>query len=584
MIREDRLKRPPAASGITSLVYLLLLMTGAASGFAATESAVTAELQVPPAEYVIGDPIPLVWRFKNASSEPLAFMWEGCCRLNGRLTVTREGEALNPIPPGAATAHQFAKAVRIDPRASKDFSTLLGDWVILKDSGAYTLQGGYTGVLPQQHPQVPRGINLWRDEAGTAAVSLRVLSVEDYLKQRRERVERRKLSLELSGPATLPPLKPSALKLKVTNTSDTEQTLNWPGDLQVWVVNPTGERLAGAATAIESEPDNLRLAPGGSVLREAPIHSSLVEGEPFGEYQIFLDLAARDEHPRLPSNPVSVHWRLGARQVAELVEHAAQGPATGFRNAPLKLLRTYLTELRGTLADLKPLTPESGALARQLAFAGQLKPLSPRPGPVELALTIADDGAVRFADETLAAITRQRRVEETMTEVYAVRRHLGWEVGVHFQPQPSTRLDHVINAARRLDPLQADLPFPPRSHVLLPNVTVAGTLVFPAVPSPANLVVRVTVNGRELQLQAAVRQPDPAQPQLTAMFSPEEAPRAPFKKLAGPKALENFLAESAPRSPQTLVLAEAALSWEELTAATQPLLKRGWQVEVGLLR
>ena len=136
-------------------------------------ASVEVELQIPRAEtHVLGDPIPLIWRFTNRSPEPLAFMWEGCCRLNGRLTVTKEGEVLAPIPSGQALAHMFAKAERLNPGVGRDFDTFLSDWVVLKETGAYSLQGRYVGFSQLKAARRACG----RGEATTPVIGLNVLS------------------------------------------------------------------------------------------------------------------------------------------------------------------------------------------------------------------------------------------------------------------------------------------------------------------------------------------------------------------------------------------------------------------------
>ncbi|MBL9126422.1 MAG: hypothetical protein JNL97_02185, partial [Verrucomicrobiales bacterium] len=122
-------------------------------GLAAATAAVSLTLHVPEAEtWVLGDAIPLNWRFRNDSKQPLGFMWEGCCRLNGRLEVARVDrgvpEDLGTVPPGQALAHMFAKADRLEPDLAKDYDTRVGDWVALPGTGRYRLRGTYRGVLP----------------------------------------------------------------------------------------------------------------------------------------------------------------------------------------------------------------------------------------------------------------------------------------------------------------------------------------------------------------------------------------------------------------------------------------------------
>ena len=95
--------------------------------------AVTARLSIPPAEInVIGDPVTLTWHFTNPTPRPLAFVWEACCRLNGRLVVSQDGRDLPRIPPGPASAHAFAKPAIILPGRENGFESMLADWVFIQ--------------------------------------------------------------------------------------------------------------------------------------------------------------------------------------------------------------------------------------------------------------------------------------------------------------------------------------------------------------------------------------------------------------------------------------------------------------------
>ena len=159
---------------------------------ASTNEPIHVTIAIPPAQtHVIGDATPLVWRFTNGSTQALAFMWEGCCRNNGKVEMRRQG----PPPPvtgivpshsgpgsgiyspkcdhckqtrklgeisvestvaGPSLAHQFARAVRLAPGATQEFSTLLADWVRLEFTGDYKVRAQYLGVHPKQRPTMPR--------------------------------------------------------------------------------------------------------------------------------------------------------------------------------------------------------------------------------------------------------------------------------------------------------------------------------------------------------------------------------------------------------------------------------------------
>mgnify|MGYP003704418071 CR=1 FL=1 len=70
-----------AQDRIKKLTYI---KGGGEGGAGGAETAVTARLEIPPAEInVIGDPVTLTWHFTNSAAKPMAFVWEACCRLNG---------------------------------------------------------------------------------------------------------------------------------------------------------------------------------------------------------------------------------------------------------------------------------------------------------------------------------------------------------------------------------------------------------------------------------------------------------------------------------------------------------------------
>ena len=83
---------------------------------------VELRLAIPEAPFhVIGDPVPLRWEFVNRGDQRLAFMWEGCCRLNGRVTASLGQLTLHSDPATSAaqlTAHLFARAARLLPGLS----------------------------------------------------------------------------------------------------------------------------------------------------------------------------------------------------------------------------------------------------------------------------------------------------------------------------------------------------------------------------------------------------------------------------------------------------------------------------------
>lgn len=431
-----------------------------ARGAELPEPPVTAQLSIPPAEvHVIGDATPLLWRFQNSGDEPLAFMWEGCCRLNGRLNVTSaEGDPVELIPPGQALAHMFAKAERLDPGVAGEYETRISDWVRLSRSGTYRLQGRYTGVLPTQQPQVPKGLALWRAAAETGPITFTVLSVDDYLKQRAGRAKAQGLELDLHGDDVVTPPRAVQLNLRLSNPGSQGQSVVWPDDFQFWLVDDAGQRVMNVPVYFEGTRVEWSLAAGEDLSHRIELDPTrFFEGVPFGDYRMFVDLSARDGQAlRVPSNPLPLHWRLEDGVVRSLVEQAAAGSKLGFRNAPLKLLRVYLGEIGGALekAGDEAADPKARELALELWRAGQLKPLAPRPGTVAWPLRLRPDGSWLMELAELERVATMLPEPSRLPELYGLRRHLGWTVEFTLEPEAGVTMADLFLAAGEVHSVQ----------------------------------------------------------------------------------------------------------------------------------
>lgn len=555
-------------------VWLVIFCGGIiADGALAPKPAVDAELVIPfAATYVIGDPIPLVWRFKNISDKPLGFMWEGCCRLNGRLEVTQLGQILTPIPPGEAMAHMFAKAERLEPGHSRDFETHLSDWASLSDSGTYELQGQYVGVLPQQQPQVARGLSLWRDTAVTAPIQLTVLKTTDYLRQRAERGQARGLTIELRGPSVLPPQTPVSLRAMVINTSQVTQRAVWPSHFQLWVMTHSGQRLREVAGLIKAPYTEIALPPGSRWTNDIPFAADQLEGQPFGTYEVFLDLAADGpQTPRVPSNSLSIRWELTQNDVASLINRATAGPAVGARNAPLKLLRTYLTEIKSSLValNLGSSSPSAAELARQLQLAAHLKPLAPKPGRVDWEIAVNADGHASFIHPLLNERARDLNiaVSNRVAALFSVRRHLGWDVGLVLKPENETTIARLKLAADQLRTFEPELAAPLHLRPFANNSNVVIHLRHAAVAAAG--VIEVTRSANEVRIGVL------RVSQGLASFSS-------FTRMKDEMAVREWLAAMPEKSPHLLVLPSSDLLYGQLLDLLRPLARSGATVDLKL--
>jgi hypothetical protein len=531
-------------------------------------------LYVPPAEtLVLGDPIPLIWRFRNTSEQPLAFMWEGCCRLNGRVRVTRQDELVTPIPPGSSLTHQFARAETVAAGAVREFPTLVSDWILLPGTGTYRIQGRYTGVLPEQRPQVAKTLELWRDSAEIEAITLNVVSVTDYWALRAKRTAARKLKIELEGPGSLPALNPAELRLRLVNTSDRVQVFEWPTMARLWVLDSRGVRIGNLSGLIEGAVEPLFIPGGGTATRTVPLDTSMIEGEPFGEYQIFVDLTSPDgRQPRAPSNVISAHWRIGAKQVKELLTAAARGAKLGSRNPALKLLRSYLNELREPLEDLADAVVDKGEseLAKQLVLAARLKPMAPTPGRVELRVKIKADNTYELPEGPLAGSAGTKPPLEHLRDVVAVKRHLGWDPAVIFQPDDETPLDVIRVANDELITVAMDLVSPPSALVNTPGLQQPSAVSIVPSEFATELFIRIDKAGKALKWRVGGS--------AMAAVKPPEA--GGLASVADAAEIVALMGKADIKAARPLIKAPRDMAWLDFSNAVQPFVRFCPQIDL----
>ncbi len=546
---------------------------------------VAASIHVPPAEvYVLGDDIPLVWRFTNQSTNPLAMLWEGCCRLNGKLAVTAGGQVVDVLPPGASSFHTFSKAETLPPGKLMEFSSRLVDWVRLPMGGEFELGGRYTGVLPSQRPQIPTGLALWTGTATATPMKLAILSVDDYLAQRTARSRERGIELGLAGPDRLPPVAPVKFTATLRNLGDSAQSLDWPGTIQLWLVDERGWRLEKGLRHLPIPGEHLTIPPQGELKREFQLSSADLNGEPFGDLKMFLDLGpANAEVKRLPSSSLQVAWNLGPAEAVSLLNDAAGGPAAGMRNPSLKLLRQYLAALQPHLRDLideQLINDRARNLKAELLLAGCVQPLSPRPGPVFLPLQSNAPGAwsVALPGATCEAIAGLETAAQ-VDRIASIRRHLGWDLTIEAKPVSATPLGEMFALAKSLAPQQAQLAAPltwrqPQSSGLATN-QVQFPIEFPA----ANVVIRLRVIAGETSIEVARKPAQPNRPAWLNLLSADEVRTLPGTKLADSVALKTWLALGA-STLQPVVLADESVVCGELLRLLQPLIDMSLRISI----
>jgi hypothetical protein len=274
---------------------------------------------------------------------------------------------------------------------------------------------------------------------------------------------------------------------------------------------------------------------------------------------------------------VDLQWELGVAEIEQLLELAASGSRVGLRNAPLKLLRVYLSEIGGGLAAVD--RPSAGAafltLRDQLRLASCLKPRAPIPGRVELTLEVSKDGTMRLGEPgVIDCLTALRRAEgdevARLKQVLAVRRHLGWEIGLEVRPDPQVTVGAVFRGLQPYFDSGLELAGPPRALVPGQGTNMPTAVVFRPAFIPAGLLVRLRHENNGITTAVARKAIVGSGSSMAALFKADEVAGAAFNPVAD---LGRTVQELEP-AMQSLVMADASLTWSELLEAVGPLLER----------
>ena len=440
----------------------LLLGLGQPLGQAENSSPVQLRLNTPEAPFhVIGDPAPLNWEFINPGNQRLAFMWEGCCRLNGRVSATLGEVTLQSEPfsdPAQLMAHRFARAARLYPGKSVKFETGISDWLEIRKSGTYQLSARYTGLLDNQRPNVTPGWQLWRQSAVSAPVETTLLTAPDYVARRTDLAKETGLALALTKNRSWDPIEGTQLTLTLRNLSEKQISIAWPSALGLWILDANGRRVPLSLTQIKSAPEKLHIESNSQAQKIVSLDGRALESKPFGAYQVFIDYKTGDL--RTPSNTIGIDWQLDQAQLTGLLHAASGGAKTGLRNKPLKLLRLHIAALGPALGQVNPgpFDEKGQRLLQELKLAAKLKPFGPKPGLLTVRLSIEQDGSLRFANQALGqALPSRGGIVEKLGSLTAIRRHLGWAVAVELQPKNGVTEKQASEALQSLRALQPHL-------------------------------------------------------------------------------------------------------------------------------
>jgi hypothetical protein len=408
-----------------------------------------------------------------------------------------------------------------------------------------------------------------------------LVSVAEYLGQRTDRVKRTGIDASVVGPERLPALGDVPLTIAVTNTGSAVVDFRWPLDADLWFVDSGGIRVHRAPKKPAGDDEVVALPPKGVWTRSFNVAAADLGGAAFGDYRVFVDFpATTNGRPRVASAPHSLRWSLGATEVSTLLNDAARGSGVGARNAPLRVLRQYLGLIETTLASMSgsPLIPKAEDLRQQLLTAAKLRDIPTRAGRADLRIRVMEGGGWRI-DEPVVARAVAGSAANQLRTVMEARRHLGFEVAANLQPDESATIRDVAAVATGLGQVTADMATAPRFIAEAPTNMVPGSLTIQSGAVPANLVLRLQRQA-DGSVQASLVKAVPG----VAMLKPENLTDAKFDFISDKSDVSAPIRDGSVSAVQALVLTSGDLSWSEVRPWLDPLLGRGLQVDLSVVR
>jgi hypothetical protein len=381
-------------------------------------------IQAPAKFYVIGDAIPIEWRFTNTTDEPLGMLWEGCCFTYGEIIAeTTAGERAPPklpprppnAPPGwipdpkaAQSWHAFPQITRIEPRKSVSFQTVLDNWVEIGKSGHYKLTASYTGA-PDSALQRRSKIKLWNGKAEAKAVEFELLTPNEYLARKAAPDD---LSLQVGAvkvdPIWKPVTSPYFISCRVHNGAKEAREVSY----DLWILDEQGRRVIPDAIIpgiTRFSPQRTTVAPEADAdLRWKLESSDLLNLALEKPYLVFANCLCEGE--RFPSPHATFEWRIERQDVLRLLHNANDRGKIGARSDPYRVLRRYLFEIEPILktlsvhSELDELKYSEKSLITDLLAGAALKRLLAGKNALNLTLMLDDAGNWSALPKEAAAI------------------------------------------------------------------------------------------------------------------------------------------------------------------------------------
>ncbi len=537
---------------------VLAMMTFAAFAYAGEADAekvdavkgreILLTVTVPPRPfYVIGESIPIEWKFTNTTSEPMGMLWERCCLTYGGVSMVDEkGERLErkvpPPPPDAPPGwtpdpkalqafHAFPPISQIAPHDSVTFTTVLDNWVELAHGGKFKVTARYAGA-PASALQQGEKVKMWNGSAEAPSFELELLTPREY-------VEKRGGLGEIGAQVTpdsqvLKPGEPLKFTLVASSIRQKYSKLSFG----VWILDPSGKRVTSERAVVENEIElgtHEAKPVETSVSPEAMLGQSLAPG-----YSAFVDLIDLDEpSQRFPSKPVTFSFELNRDSVLALIRDAVKHPGVrGERSLSMRSLRAYLKQAEPFLrADgfASALTEDAEKkLCADLRLAAAVAHLADKQQVYRVGVAEAEPGMWKLADAGLATelnwdVPKIKEVTaNNLAAIQAIHNHLGGRIAFEILANPKTRVLDIRNLCDQL--VRTKVMAQTTLRLVVPDEKAPGVTIRLTDQPRANVMVTEGVVSSEFAVGYAIKLPDPKFPESLTTFSTEEIDSGPGRK------------------------------------------------------
>ena len=522
--------------------------------------------------YVIGEPIPIEWKFTNTTAEPLGMLWERCCLTYGGVSMMDEkGERLErkvpPTPPDAPPGwtpdpkapqafHAFPPISQMEPHGSVTFTTVLDNWVELAHGGKFKVTARYTGAPTSALQQGEKG-KMWNGSAEAPAFELELLTPREYLAKR---IGLGEIGAQITSDSqVLKPGEPLKLLLLASSIRQKFSKLSFG----IWILDPSGKRVTTERAIVQNE---IEIGTHEVKSVETSVSPEAMLGQPLAPgYSAFVDVIDPDEPgERFPSKSVTFSYELDRDSVLALIRDAAKHPGVrGERSLAMRSLRAYLKQAEPILRSegfASALTEDAEKkLCADLRLAAAVAHLADKQQVYRVGVVEAEPGMWKLADATVAEelnwdVPKIKEVAaNNLAAIQAIHNHLAGRIAFEILANPKTRVENIRSLCDQL--VRTKVMAQTTLRLVVPDEKTPGVTIRLTDQPRAN----VLVNFNSGEIKCAIKPPGPNAPDGTTAFTPEEIASQPaFREKGGyvddEKFRKSVLAQYAAGAVRVLIL------------------------------